>query len=1592
VKGETLSGLYFARIGAAKEFIRLLWECSVVGTGGFYLNYVNADNGAGLPQNLFADSNGATLWLIIILSSQCRAKSPDRNLYGFTNAVLVQDNIDAGQANIFTEAADNSDITKGATVPPGYVGFQLTRPNPESETPGPEQKTRSLYSLLSYRVVENDFFNGSPESLPIGPTYHEKNNANRDNQHAWLNTDEKNWQYHHVVPIYRFAKANPLPHCNALPSGTGTPYAGIAKDPATQRLAWVELGFTFRDLFGNSKTPEPKMPCLPIPVGYFDRLIGFSQWPGASAAYTFNSADDSADGAPRLQVIFDLQITKYLPGPGTPFENAVKTASAHSEKFRQIYYQIEQEDVRFHLRTSLDQPLPGKEPQAYAVQKTILRHFVRAAYLFLSATQQLKAYEHRIEKGQTLEDIANAYAVKVIDLGKANQTTGSDSLFSEDLNIPKFQVVRHGETLSDIVSGTELDVERLAKNNRYIPLNPGKKISGYTVLTGDTLETLSAKPNLGSIDQIARNNAFLPNLFEAGTALYLNSEPSPPEASLEDMADMYGITPAQLCDFNRQTPLKAGTSLRIPDLVFVEQPDLLFTAYLSGDGDTLCQIAEKYRQPPIKLVQLNLKLQGLFAPDQPITVGSHTVVTEAADTFISLLGKFKEVGLELSLTDLAKTIQGQPGLIPAGAFFVCPLPRAAAGDSIEKLALKFSATVESLARANSSLQGFLRRGAEIKIERNIEGQKQVFSTVARSYDTLNTLASRLCGKLQKIQNRSDRLPEPTIEEIAVENRLNTDLLVPDQEFILPPNPVIFSAKIAPHYPDTLFPVTVALEMTRDADLVDPEFKDVSEVWLNRTMIAPKTSTVTSGTLSLREFAKNFEQAFPGLKAATGIKKELDEDRSASGRLWAVNFGESGIRSFTIQGDRPRFFALKPLSTSLMAKKDVPIVSYRSGHGLDDQPKKHNFQTIDLDKWAQDFLSAVDRILSLEYAIPAFMLDSKAYEKIVAAKATIAEALKGQVDEILEPKGDKHREADLIDAREALYQRMLIKLSHAYETDTLIQLPVAVESNYLDKKTAPRFFGKPVSINETIAGPNPDYQLATAKVPLADGNQTVNFLFKVTSAEEQTKVPLNLIYQISEFEYDIQDNKGIEDYEASSWLSFILPIGQSPRQPLGINPHIGAIEVPIPLRCYPVPPTLVFQEGHAWWHPPKSTSGQPEIEQVKLWDYGITYEHQAAAQDSTYLKVVFNDVKNPDKRTKARKPDLFDTLAQFTAVYPDLRKDLEFLPTIQEGQGGDIATKAVQSFARLAIAVAEAWQLTSASRHDEKPDSRLIFNYSLDMKKTESSSLETLTLHAAPENPSVMWPRVFILIPDRQKVEQPLEMPIIVQTSQESVYKYPEASNTLGPFGSLRQKFVFEKCDVVHLQNAWGGVWITRNEHLIDSTHTNAGFVYRTPLVRFRNPMVPFLEYDEIIPINFSSGLKASLRSLFQSLFAATGKTWDKYSERSLTLTCSYDYELVASTPGETPIISRVPVLFQPRHYFKLDPEKPDWGDQRASFVEELCQAIETWEKNNPACRNGGSYVFEINLYSTLEPSLTQPLLKLKSLSYNLESDHFTKAP
>ena len=127
------TGVYGATIDPSDtaSFLQLIWECSVVQSGGFYLNYVNASSGAGLPPSVFSQGGGEIYLLVLTASATPSGGSP---ILPFHNCVIVGDNIDASSTNVLIQAATANApgmVQRVAVVPPGSVGFEVSRPNPD---------------------------------------------------------------------------------------------------------------------------------------------------------------------------------------------------------------------------------------------------------------------------------------------------------------------------------------------------------------------------------------------------------------------------------------------------------------------------------------------------------------------------------------------------------------------------------------------------------------------------------------------------------------------------------------------------------------------------------------------------------------------------------------------------------------------------------------------------------------------------------------------------------------------------------------------------------------------------------------------------------------------------------------------------------------------------------------------------------------------------------------------------------------------------------------------------------------------------------------------------------------------------------------------------------------------------------------------------------------------------------------------------------------------------------------------------------------------------------------------------------------------
>ena len=270
--------LVAAAIDEPLAFTTLAWQCSVIGGGGFWLDYRTTD-GKSLPEAIFAADGTAELTLVVQLTSQTTwnpPAQPVRRLYSFNNVALVGPGIDPASVALFARAADASETTLIATVTPGNVGFALdlvkTPTGPQADA---QDQLRARYNLVGYQLTATTAFGASEPAMPVGPQTKRPESGALD-----APSDENVWHLAQVLPVHRYALARTLPAIPGLPPPADDPYAGIngAGTPLDPVLATTGVRLWFQDVLGNVSASANDA-AVSIDVGYTDPVVGVGSWP-----------------------------------------------------------------------------------------------------------------------------------------------------------------------------------------------------------------------------------------------------------------------------------------------------------------------------------------------------------------------------------------------------------------------------------------------------------------------------------------------------------------------------------------------------------------------------------------------------------------------------------------------------------------------------------------------------------------------------------------------------------------------------------------------------------------------------------------------------------------------------------------------------------------------------------------------------------------------------------------------------------------------------------------------------------------------------------------------------------------------------------------------------------------------------------------------------------------------------------------------------------------------------------------------------------------------------------------------------------------
>lgn len=228
-------------------FIRLFWECSVVGGGGYTLS-LESNRQETLPDNIFDETLSGRIYLVLTTDAYVP------KFTGINSSIFEARQSDFSHVTYF-EAYDENRVDYQAAFPVGSVGLRLEMATPPKDDSNltAEERTREQYHIISYQIEENLNYNSSHVSIPLVPQ---------------AENEDLVWHYEPVVVLGSFVK-----------NDLDNPYSSIGKEAL--------ISFDLRDIVGNSA--EISEFSTVVTPSYNDFIIPIHEWPYQEIFYEIKS-------------------------------------------------------------------------------------------------------------------------------------------------------------------------------------------------------------------------------------------------------------------------------------------------------------------------------------------------------------------------------------------------------------------------------------------------------------------------------------------------------------------------------------------------------------------------------------------------------------------------------------------------------------------------------------------------------------------------------------------------------------------------------------------------------------------------------------------------------------------------------------------------------------------------------------------------------------------------------------------------------------------------------------------------------------------------------------------------------------------------------------------------------------------------------------------------------------------------------------------------------------------------------------------------------------------------------------------------------
>jgi hypothetical protein len=459
-----------------------------------------------------------------------------------------------------------------------------------------------------------------------------------------------------------------------------------------------------------------------------------------------------------------------------------------------------------------------------------------------------------------------------------------------------------------------------------------------------------------------------------------------------------------------------------------------------------------------------------------------------------------------------------------------------------------------------------------------------------------------------------------------------------------------------------------------------------------------------------------------------------------------------------------------------------------------------------------------------------------------------------------------------------------------------------------------------------------YVLSTAAVALFATNPSLTFLLEYEDAPPAS-VDVDLRYRIG---FLAAHGRG-----GAPWLQLVRPVTR----------QLGRATIPIPVREHPSPPSL--GEHHVELPPIGKGPVLEQLFDARRWNYGFAYARSSAPQDNQLsASVRYQGAPEQGSALPIRHDGSFDALAEALVVFEMIRVSvsemLDRLPLVDtntpepELDGIAAALELVHySVLRIAAAFQSHAEPTPFTEPAGRPDGER-----LDIIDVIGGELG---IRVSPDSSSIA------------------EGVGIAAASVD---------------GHAGRVVTLSGLDILQSQSACASLTQHRNRTLLGSPgqyDTSKEFVYASRPSSFHGDVVASRwagdeGFDLAGLVPEPRTVASVLSALFGTFFRALDGTRSEVSsECRLSLSCSYEFDVILAQDGAPPFVTQLPIL--QLHAVTLR------RSEAAQFGQELAARIEQWMTDRSASETNARLLFEVKILVPTVPGEGDTIaLQLRNLA------------